>query len=197
MPDKQPAPLITPQMLRDWQACYTDDSILELYNGRPHLTPLEICELRDVSVLNRLWVVMRPAIIPESELHQLGLRIAQDAAVDAAARQVTDAALAVKRQWLAGCADDAALLAAHADVSRAAESAWQASQRDAAALAAWRRYLAVRFTLGTDAFRASFLVAQAVLRSGISIGVAYHWLDATRTVLARLYHEPNRMPGVL
>jgi hypothetical protein len=178
MADKQPAPLITPQMLRNWNACYTNGHIAELYDGKPDLSPLQICELQ-IPVLHRLWVVLREEIIPATELHELGLIFVRDAVVQRPeTRQAGDKLLDVKRQWLAGQVTDA-------ELSDRLYTFWTTTARPHD-----DGRFAIRYAADLNAREASYQLAQFLWYSPLVSDRSFHWLDATRKTLARLYTEP-------
>lgn len=129
--------------------------------GDKHWTALEILSLEQVPAADRLWVVLRPKLIPEPLLHELGCRFAEDV-LPVWERQYPEdkqphEAIAAKRAWLRGeipgdkldAARDAARDAAWAVASAAwaaAEAAAFYAARDAArdtADAAWDRYIAI------------------------------------------------------
>lgn len=62
--------------------CYTKDDAALLRRFLPPrrgLTPLEICDLTEVPVADRLWVLLREEVIPARELRLLACRWAEEA----------------------------------------------------------------------------------------------------------------------
>lgn len=57
---------ITRSMIRDWDACYTDERIAELV-PREGLTPLQVLDLK-IPASDRLWTVLREEVLPETTL---------------------------------------------------------------------------------------------------------------------------------
>ena len=119
------------------------------------LTPLQICDL-DINTEDILWLLLRPEIIPENDLHELACIFAERALRKErkAGREPSQAsweAIAAKRKWLkkeindselkekrdAAAADaaaaDAAADAAYAAADDAADADAAASDADAAA----------------------------------------------------------------
>ena len=68
MADKQPAPLITLAMIKDWGL--NSDESLALFAGREALTPHAICD-SGLPASVRLYVLLRPEIIPALDLTEL------------------------------------------------------------------------------------------------------------------------------
>lgn len=71
MADKRPLPRITPGLLRRWRACYSSDHVAYVFAGRKFLSPFDILDLVTVPAGDRLWVLLRPAIIPADTLYEL------------------------------------------------------------------------------------------------------------------------------
>jgi hypothetical protein len=70
--------LITRQLLREWQACYSDEK-LNATVPESGLTPLQILDLDDIPAEDRLWVVLRDSVIPQRELRLLACKWAREA----------------------------------------------------------------------------------------------------------------------
>ena len=68
---------ITRELLREWQACYSDEK-LNATVPIDGLTPLQILDL-DIPAEDRLWVVLREAVIHARELRLLACKWARDA----------------------------------------------------------------------------------------------------------------------
>ena len=51
--------MITPQLLREWNACWDDRHITSHFAGRTGLTPREVAEDESVSLDDRMWVLCR------------------------------------------------------------------------------------------------------------------------------------------
>jgi len=51
--------VITPQLLREWNACWDDRHITSHFAGRTGLTPREVAEDESVSLDDRMWVLCR------------------------------------------------------------------------------------------------------------------------------------------
>ncbi len=125
--------LITRELLRTWDACYSDEKIAELVPVEG-LSPLAVCDLQTVPAADRLWVLLREEIIPARELRLL--------ACDWAERALTMVGnvapcyayvIAVARRHADGDASDVALAASAAD---AVSLSWASLSSVAAATAA-------------------------------------------------------------
>src|SRR5262245_63739705 len=51
--------MITPMLLREWNACWDDDRILDKAGGRAEVTPRDIANDDSISLDDRLWVLCR------------------------------------------------------------------------------------------------------------------------------------------
>ena len=58
---------ITPKLLREWNACCSDDEIAEVFAGRESMTPREFAAL-DIPAERRLWALLRKDVIPAARL---------------------------------------------------------------------------------------------------------------------------------
>jgi hypothetical protein len=101
----------------------------------------EFLSLEKISVKNRLWVVLRPEIIPENDLHELACRFAESVLHIFEKKYPNDdrprKAIETKRKFVKGEIDREELNAAWDAASAAARDAASAAARDAARDAAW------------------------------------------------------------
>jgi hypothetical protein len=51
--------VITPKLLREWGACWSDDRIFRHFGTRPELSPSDIATDASISLDDRLWVLCR------------------------------------------------------------------------------------------------------------------------------------------
>jgi len=116
--------MITRELLRRWNACYSDDKISGLVPERG-LTPLEVADRTDVPVDARIWVLLRPDVLGDAAGGVVD-RIVEDAIRCMLGRSGVPAWESWAQSWLAG--------------DRDASAAWAAS--DAAGAAARDRQLA-------------------------------------------------------
>ena len=137
--------LITIKDLDRWGACcrdadrrYSDAALAKLLDGRPGLTPLEVCDL-DIPVEDRIWVLLRPDVLGKD-----GLRRVLDRIVARAIRRGQRALRGVRAEWAtkwrrwarAWISGEDRSEAAAGDATRAARyAAWDATR--AARYAAW------------------------------------------------------------
>jgi hypothetical protein len=157
---------ITRELLREWQACYSDEE-LDATVPASGLTPLQILEL-DIPADDRLWVVLREAVIPARALRLLACKWAREAlavagnpdprsvdAVDCAERLARGEA--TTEEWAAArdAARDAARAAARAAAWAAASDAAWAAGSDAAWAAASDAARAAARDAARDAARAA------------------------------------------
>ena len=149
---------ITVKQIMSWKPCseYPIEKVKRLVgNGK---TALEICTL-DIPAVDILWVLLRSAIVPEIELHELGCKFAESIlkAESEAGREPQIAsweAIKIKRQWIKGQATTAQLLAAEL-------AAWSAAGRAAAKLAAWSAAESAGQAAGQAAWSAAWSAGQA------------------------------------
>lgn len=105
------------QILR-WNPCAVYDSrekIIERTDGNWPKTPLEILDL-DIPAEDRLWVLLRPKIIPKKKLHLLACDFAEDVLFIFEEQSPQDnrlrCAIEAKRRWVNGEISDKELFAA-------------------------------------------------------------------------------------
>jgi len=119
---------------------YSRDRIEELFREvgcSDYVTPLEISRA-DIPIEDFLWLVLRPEIIPERQLHEIAIWCWEEIARPIYEKHYPEDrrphdAVAVKRLWIEGEATDDELAAARA---AAWNAAWNAA-RAAARAAAW------------------------------------------------------------
>lgn len=103
---------ITPELLREWDACWDHDRITDAMGGRPFLTPAEIAARDDVSAVDRMWVLFRVEIVSSEIQRAVYLDVAAetlghadklpDSPSSRALRGVTDIAKAFMDEVAAG-----------------------------------------------------------------------------------------------
>ena len=134
-------PRVTIDQVMSWQPCISRDEVAVYFRGRVDLDAREILALH-APVEYRLWAVLRPEMIPESMLWALACDYAEHVLHIYEAAYPGDErprdAIAMRRAWLRGEADDVALAAAWSAARAAADAAggaaWDAAwaARDAA-----------------------------------------------------------------
>ena len=155
--------IITTEQIMSWRPCGRyDESIVSGLIGDGK-TPLEIAEL-EITIEDRLWVLLRTDIIPEMALHSIACDFAQSVAHFSTDPRV-QAAIDAKRKWVAGKISDkeleaawaaawaatweatgeaamaAAMAATMAAAMATARAAAMAAAREAAMEAAWEKQL--------------------------------------------------------
>lgn len=144
-PHVGPLPTCTIDDVLSWDPCddgdkdYSDRAVLvDLAKGKTSASALDILAMRHIPAADRLWLVLRPALVPEYTLHVFATKCADRAlrrekrkgrAVDLRSR----AAIKAKLRWLRNEIDNDQLGAARAAAWAAAGSA----ALDAAWTAAW------------------------------------------------------------
>lgn len=103
-------------------------------------TPLELSQL-PIPASTRLWLVLRPEILPESQLYQVACTWAEQVqfawqAVYPGDRRPQNM-IAARRDWIAGRINDTQLKETAAWANAAAHTAVRVSSRSPAAAAAW------------------------------------------------------------
>ena len=120
-----------------WRPCdgWTPESIRALAGRKRRWTAMDVLGLKKVNAADRLWAVLRPAMIEPRILHELVCRFAEHVLKYWERKYPDDlrprAAIAAKRAWLAGTISDAELSAARSDAESAARSAerrWQVKE---------------------------------------------------------------------
>jgi hypothetical protein len=152
---------ITVNDLISFKPCYKGEQLkklITLFRSRPVWTALDVAALTQYPARDRLWLMLRPELIPDRTLHELACVFAERALEEErmAGREPDKrlwAAIEAKRKWLAGDISDAELAAA----------AWSAASRAAldVALAASRAALDV--ALAADAADAAVAAADAAV----------------------------------
>ena len=142
---------ITITQIMKWEPCYSENEIAEFFKNcgfKKSATPLEIAKSDHEKKEDLLWILLRPEIIPEKDLHLIACDFAELALKrerKAGREPHPDSwnAIKIKRLWVEGKATDEELLAARSAVEAAwsatwsaAEAAWSAT-RSAARSAAW------------------------------------------------------------
>ena len=127
---------ITPELILSFSPCEqynTVEKIIAATDKNWPKTPLQICNLSDnVSAVDTLWLLLRPEVISETDLHELACKFAETALQftnDLRCREVIE----VKRRWLQGKSTDEELEAAEAAWSAAEAAAWSAARAAARA----------------------------------------------------------------
>ena len=125
--------LITSDKIIKWESHYSEEEILMFRERiRKGVTPLEFCEL-NIKTEDKLFILLRPEIIPEKELHLLACEFAEDA-LKLERKNGRDPhfnswnAIKVKRLWIKGKATDEELEVAELAAWEAADSDWEAAQ---------------------------------------------------------------------
>jgi hypothetical protein len=151
---------ITRELLRQWNACWTDDAIADVVpvDG---LTPAELVNLPSVSAEDKLWVVLREEIIPAQVLREFACDVAEEAlnALEERGNRVdprSKNAIAVSRKYARGGATQEQLSAAR----NAARNAACDAACDAVCSAAYRAACdAARNAAYSAAYRAAYRAA--------------------------------------
>lgn len=115
-------------------------------------TALDVLELEEVSVEDKLWAVLRPEFIPEETLHEFACRCAEEAlklVENPDPRSV--AAIEAKRRWLRGEIGDEELSAARSAAWAAESAVWAAESAAWAAARSVARDAALSATLAARA----------------------------------------------
>ena len=134
---------ITVNKIMSWGPCYDKEYIQDIFkkHGKKFYTPLEIAKSGE-KIDDILWILLRPEIISEMDLHELACKFAERALKRERKKgrePHIDSwnAIKVKRKWLKGKATDEELSAAESAAWYAAESAARSAAWSAARSAAW------------------------------------------------------------
>lgn len=132
-----------------WGPCYSLTRVQELFAGRESMNVDDLLEL-DISARDKLWVILRPDIIPEKGLHELACIYAEEALnCERAAGCEPDpalwAAIAAKRAWLRGDIADEQL---HAARDAARHAARHVARDRSAATTEWQLQQAIAVIRG-------------------------------------------------
>jgi hypothetical protein len=161
-------PRVTIDQVMSWQPCISRDEVAVYFRGRVDLDAREILALH-APVEYRLWAVLRPEMIPESMLWALACDYAEHVLHIYEAAYPGDErprdAIAMRRAWLRGEADDVALAAAWA----AGDAAWAAG---GAAWAAWAAARAAARAAADAAVSAADVAAAARAAAWAAAGAA-------------------------
>ena len=170
--------IITTEQIMSWSPCdrYNESIVSDLIGDGK--TPIEITEL-EISVEDRLWVLLRPEIIPEMDLHSIACDFAQ-AVSHLNQDPRVQAAIDAKRKWIAGKISDKELEAARA---AAWAATWEAAAGAAAAWAAARS--AAMAAAGAEARAAACAAALA------AAGAAAAWAAARAAREAAMKKQLN------
>ena len=140
---------LTVDDIMGWVKCsdWTLDRVKKKFGDRKSVTPLQLARARGIESEDKLWILLRPEIIPEKELHLLGCDIAESVLHIFEAKYPGDKrprkAIEAKRLWVTGKISDEKLAATRAAAWAAAWPAARDAARDArdaaraAAGAAW------------------------------------------------------------
>ena len=127
-------PRCTIEDLLSWRPCHDwpESRIRGYARGRTAFNALDVLRLRSVSAEDRLWVVLREALVPAPLLHEFACRCAEEMLPLYEAQYPNDPrprnAIATKRAWLRGEITAAQLDAARDAARAAAEAAASAAQ---------------------------------------------------------------------
>ena len=154
---------ITIDELLGWGTCssYTREVCLEISAGKESMTPLEIAAL-PILAEDRLWVLLRPSIIPERELHLLACKWGEEVLPFFERTYPNNdrprKAIEAKRLWIEGKISDEDL-----SIARAAawESAWGSQAAKAAAWGSAREAKAAAWGSAWESAKAAAWAARA------------------------------------
>jgi hypothetical protein len=158
---------ITVNDLISFKPCYKGEQLkklITLFRSRPVWTALDVAALTQYPARDRLWLMLRPELIPDRTLHELACVFAERALEEErmAGREPDKrlwAAIEAKRKWLAGDISDAAVAAADA-AAAAADADAAAAAADAAAAAADATRVEAADAAMNDALRAASEAAE-------------------------------------
>lgn len=140
---REDLPLVTPAQFRKRKPCWLETRkgrarFRSVAAQRPEWNALDVLDLEDVSVTDRLWAVLHEAFLPPMLLHEFACRCAEYAlslVKNPDARSVE--AIRVKRRWMTGDARNDELRFAQMAAQSAAQSAARAAEWSAGHAAAW------------------------------------------------------------
>lgn len=120
---------ITLDQFMRFNPCYSKEKLTEINGDKPDWSALDVLALTDIPPQDRLWAVLRPALIDEPILHEFACRCAENAlALVDNPDPHSVAAIAAKRAWLRGEINNKQLGAAWAAASDAASDAASGAQ---------------------------------------------------------------------
>jgi hypothetical protein len=125
--------MITPALLREWNACYSDERILELFGGRESVSLLDVLQ-SDIPDADRVWVASRA--LSERDARLFACWCAEQVLPDDCDPR-SRAAIEVARRFAYGKAARKELHAAGAAARAAVRAAARAAARGAARGPAW------------------------------------------------------------
>ena len=152
---------ITYEQFLKFDPCYLDDpkkkALMEsIAQRRERWSALDILELSEIPAEDRLWAVLREALIDAPLLHEFACRCAERALSRAKTPDPRSLrAIEVKRAWLRGEATDEELVAAEDAAWDAARAATEAAAWAAAGVATWAAAEAAAWDAARDAARAA------------------------------------------
>lgn len=136
-------PTVTYEQFLGFEPCWLDDEekaaqLKEIGSRKEKWSAVDVLQLVEVSVDDRMWSVLREDFLPANLLHEFACRCA-----DCAISKIDNPdprsirAVEAKRKWLRGEISDEELAAARDAARDAAWAATRAATRDAARDAAW------------------------------------------------------------
>ena len=139
---------ITWQMVLSWRPCsaYPEERLKKIY-GKRGLTPLQVCNLRGVSVDDKFWTLLRPEVFDDRTLRLLACDFAESVLPIFEKERPDDKrpreCLRIARAYTDGAATAEELAAAGAAAWDAAMAAAGAAARAAARDAEQKKQLAI------------------------------------------------------
>ena len=171
-------PTATIDDLLRWSRCedWSEERIRAIAGRKKRWSALDVLALDSVPPADRLWVVLRPELIDERDLHELACRFAEHVLKNYESRFCDDrprAAIAAKRAWLRGEIGNDSLSAAYDAVASAVASA-------SYALSA--RYAARSATYAAEL--ATYAARSAVMSAGV-VAAERNWqIDEVRRLIS-------------
>ena len=158
---------------------YTPKRIARLFAGRETLTLGDILGIDEISISDRLWVVLKRGVLPESVRIGLGCdyaeRVLEIAETWAGNEGLSRLAIDVTRKWLRGEATDK-------ERSAAALAANTAAAAAAAAYAAAYAAAAAAYAAAAAAYAAAAAAAYAAYAAAAAYAVAEREWQLARTI---------------